>query len=44
MKAGLTALIAGRAEAASALPPSELRASLGYADYDAQAKAYILPG
>ena len=35
MKAGLTALIAGRAEAASALPPSELRASLGYADYDA---------
>ena len=44
MKAGLAALIAGRAEAASALPPAELRANLGYADYDAQAKAFILPG
>jgi 2-methylisocitrate lyase-like PEP mutase family enzyme len=44
MKAGLAALIAGNAEAASALPPAELRASLGYADYDAQAKAFVLPG
>jgi 2-methylisocitrate lyase-like PEP mutase family enzyme len=44
MKAGLAALIAGKAEAASALPPAELRASLGYADYDAKAKAFILPG
>jgi 2-methylisocitrate lyase-like PEP mutase family enzyme len=44
MKAGLAALIAGKAEAASALPPAELRASLGYADYDAQAKAFVLPG
>jgi hypothetical protein len=44
MKAGLAALIAGKAEAASALPPAELRANLGYADYDAQAKAFILPG
>ena len=44
MKAGLAALIAGKAEAASALPPAELRATLGYADYDARAKAFILPG
>jgi 2-methylisocitrate lyase-like PEP mutase family enzyme len=44
MKAGLAALIAGEAEAASALPPAELRATLGYADYDARAKAFILPG
>jgi 2-methylisocitrate lyase-like PEP mutase family enzyme len=44
MKAGLAALIAGTAEAASALLPAELRASLGYADYDAQAKAFVLPG
>jgi 2-methylisocitrate lyase-like PEP mutase family enzyme len=44
MKAGLAALVAGKAEAASALPPAELRASLGYADYDAKAKAFILPG
>lgn len=44
MKAGLAALLAGEAEAASALPPAELRATLGYADYDAQAKRFILPG
>lgn len=44
MKAGLTALVAGQAEAASALLPAELRATLGYADYDAQAKPFIVPG
>src|SRR3954447_10380173 len=37
MKAGVAALVAGDAEAASALPPPELRAMLGYAEYDLQA-------
>lgn len=41
MKAGLAALIEGKAEAASALPPDELRATLGYGDYDLQAKRFI---
>jgi len=44
MKAGVAALVAGDAEAASALPPAELRATLGYPDYDAQAKRFIVPG
>ena len=44
MKAGLAALVAGEATAASALPPAELRAILGYADYDAQAKPFIIGG
>jgi hypothetical protein len=44
MKAGLAALQSGDAEAASALPPPELRATLGYADYDLQAKRFIVPG
>jgi 2-methylisocitrate lyase-like PEP mutase family enzyme len=44
IKAGLAALAAGEAEAASALPPAELRTTLGYADYDAQAKQFIVPG
>lgn len=43
MKAGLDALAAGEAEAKAALPPAELRAALGYADYDAAAKRFILP-
>ena len=43
IKAGLAALAAGEAQAASALPPPELRAILGYADYDAQAKPFIVP-
>jgi len=43
MKAGLAALAAGEAEAASALPPAELRATLGYSDYDVQAKQFIVP-
>lgn len=44
MKAGLAALTAGEAGAASALPPAELSATLGYADYDQQAKRFIVPG
>ena len=44
MKAGLAALVAGDAEVASALPPAELRATLGYPEYDAQAKRFIVPG
>ena len=41
MKAGLAALAAGEAESKSALPPAELRAMLGYADYDSHAKQFI---
>ena len=44
MKAGLAALAAGKGEAASALPPPELRATLGYGDYDIQAKPFIIAG
>lgn len=44
MQAGLAALAAGQAEARSALPPAELRAILGYADYDAAAKPFLQPG
>jgi 2-methylisocitrate lyase-like PEP mutase family enzyme len=44
LKAGVAALVAGDAEAASALPPAELRLTLGYPDYDAQAKHFIVPG
>ena len=44
MKVGLAALVAGEAEAKSALPPAELRTTLGYADYDAQAKRFIVSG
>ena len=43
MKAGLNALVAGEAEATGALAPAELRATLGYSDYDAQAKRFIVP-
>jgi len=43
IKAGLAALKAGEAAAASALPPAELRATLGYADYDDEAKRFIIP-
>jgi 2-methylisocitrate lyase-like PEP mutase family enzyme len=42
MKAGLAALQAGLSEAASALPSAELRDTLGYGDYDAKAKAFIV--
>lgn len=44
IKAGLAALTAGEAEADSALPPAELRAILGYDDYDASGKPFIAPG
>jgi 2-methylisocitrate lyase-like PEP mutase family enzyme len=44
MMAGLAALAAGEAEAASALPPAELRATLGYAEYEAQARRFVAPG
>ena len=43
MKAGLAAIAAGESEAKSALPPSELRTTLGYGDYDTQARPF-LPG
>jgi 2-methylisocitrate lyase-like PEP mutase family enzyme len=44
IQAGLAALAAGEAEAEIALPPPELRALLGYADYEAVAKPFTLPG
>lgn len=40
MQAGLAALAAGKAEAASALPVAELRAVLGYDAYDRTAAAF----
>ncbi len=40
IKAGLAALKAGEADAATALPPAELRATLGYDDYEAQGKLF----
>jgi len=43
IKAGLAALNAGEAQAASAIAPAELRASLGYAEYEEKAKAFTLP-
>ena len=43
MKAGLAALAAGEAEAAGAMPPGELRVTLGYADYDERAAPFIVP-
>ncbi|HEY4250085.1 MAG TPA: isocitrate lyase/PEP mutase family protein [Roseomonas sp.] len=42
MKAGLAAIAAGASEAAGALPPADFRTMLGYPDYDAQAKRFIL--
>lgn len=44
LKAGLAALAAGEAEAKSALPPPELRAVLGYQDYEDKAKTFIAKG
>ena len=44
IKAGLDALLAGGNQAASAMPAADLRATLGYGDYDAQAKPFIIPG
>ncbi|WIM10286.1 MAG: hypothetical protein OJF58_001241 [Enhydrobacter sp.] len=42
MKAGLAAIAAGESETKLALPPAELRTTLGYPDYDAQAKPFLL--
>ncbi len=42
MKAGLEALARGEAEASAALPPAELRTTLGYPDYDTQGKRFIV--
>jgi len=44
MKAGLAALVAGEAAASSALPAAELRATLGYPDYDVHARRFIVGG
>lgn len=44
IKAGLAALAAGEAESPMALPPAELRATLGYAEYDAAATKFIIGG
>jgi 2-methylisocitrate lyase-like PEP mutase family enzyme len=44
IKAGLAALVAGEAEAKSALTPAELRSALGYGDYDSHAKQFIAKG
>lgn len=44
IKGGLAALAAGEAESSSAMPPAELRATLGYGDYDAAAKKFIVGG
>jgi len=44
MKAGLAALLRGEAEAGAALPPAELRDTLGYGAYDREAKRFIVPG
>ncbi|QQS13610.1 MAG: isocitrate lyase/PEP mutase family protein [Rhodospirillales bacterium] len=41
MKAGLAALVAGEAASTTALPPAELRDTLGYGDYDTHAKQFI---
>ena len=38
------ALVAGQAEAETALPPAELRETLGYGAYETAAKPYVLPG
>jgi 2-methylisocitrate lyase-like PEP mutase family enzyme len=41
IKAGLAALKAGQAEAASAMKPADLRETLGYGAYEAAAKKFI---
>ena len=42
IKAGLAALKEGKSEAPGALPPPELRALLGYGDYDVQGKPFLV--
>ena len=44
MKAGLAALKAGESESKGALAPAEFRATLGYGDYDEQAKRFVAKG
>lgn len=44
MKAGLAALKAGESEAKGALSPAEFRSTLGYGDYDEQAKRFVVKG
>ena len=44
MKSGLAALAAGKAESTMALPPPEMRDTLGYVDYDKQARRFVLAG
>jgi 2-methylisocitrate lyase-like PEP mutase family enzyme len=44
MQAGLAAIVAGEAAAASAMPGAELRTVLGYPAYDDQAKRFMVPG
>jgi 2-methylisocitrate lyase-like PEP mutase family enzyme len=43
MKAGLKALADGELEAQNGLDPEELRQTLGYPDYDTQARRFIAP-
>jgi len=43
MKSGLAALAAGRSAADGALPAAEFRKTLGYAEYEAAARPFILP-
>ena len=42
IQSGLDALKAGQAESASAIEPAELRAVLGYEDYESAAAPYSL--
>ena len=44
MKSGLEAIAAGKSESDRALPPPEMRAILGYPDYDNQAKPFVVGG
>lgn len=44
IKAGLAAIGAGNAEAPGALPPADLRTTLGYTDYETRAARFIVPG
>lgn len=44
MQAGLAALAGGEAGSDRDLPPAELRRTLGYETYDAEARRFILPG
>lgn len=43
IRAGLAALFGGEAEADSALKPADLRETLGYGEYEEQAKRFTLP-